>query len=72
MIDIETYSRADLIRVGLYRYVDDPTFTILLFSYKLNDEDVVTYDLTKENLPEKIINAIKSPKIIKEAWNAQF
>lgn len=72
MIDIETYSSADLTKVGLYRYVDDPTFTILLFSYKLNDEDVVTYDLTKENLPEKIINAIKSPKIIKEAWNAQF
>lgn len=72
MIDIETYSSADLTKVGLYRYVDDPTFTILLFSYKLNDEDVVTYDLTKEDLPEKIINAIKSPKIIKEAWNAQF
>ena len=72
MIDIETYSSADLTKVGLYRYVDDPIFTILLFSYKLNDEDVVTYDLTKENLPEKIINAIKSPKIIKEAWNAQF
>lgn len=72
MIDIETYSSADLTKVGLYRYADDPTFTILLFSYKLNDDPVRLFDLTKEQLPGAIIEAIKSPKIIKEAWNAQF
>lgn len=32
-IDIETYSAADLGKVGVYRYSEDPSFEILLFAY---------------------------------------
>ena len=37
-IDIETYSEADISKVGVYRYVDDPTFEILLIAYSFDDD----------------------------------
>ena len=40
-VDIETYSSVDLLKSGVYRYVEAPDFDILLIGYKFDDEDEV-------------------------------
>ena len=71
--DIETFSDVDLIRCGVYKYADSPDFEMLLFAYAADDGDVHIIDIAGgEELPEKIIQAIKSDKVVKTAYNAQF
>ena len=43
-IDIETYSGTP-ITAGVYRYVEDPDFGILLFAYSVDDGAVKVVDL---------------------------
>lgn len=72
-IDIETYSDADLIKCGVYKYADSPNFEILLFAYSVDDGEVKIVDLAGgEQLPAEIVSAIKSDTVIKTAYNAQF
>ena len=72
-IDIETFSDVDLIRCGVYKYADSPDFEMLLFAYAVDDGDVHIIDIAGgEELPEKIIQAIKSDTVVKTAYNAQF
>ena len=55
-IDIETYSSGDLLKTGVYRYAEAPDFSILLFAYAFDDEDIQIVDLASgEALPEKEI-----------------
>lgn len=71
--DIETFSDVDLIRCGVYKYADSPNFEMLLFEYAVDDGDVHIIDIAGgEELPEKIIQAIKSDTVVKTAYNAQF
>ena len=71
--DIETFSDVDLIRCGVYKYADSPNFEMLLFAYAADDGDVHIIDIAGgEELPEKIIQAIKSDTVVKTAYNAQF
>ena len=71
--DIETFSDVDLIRCGVYKYADSPDFEMLLFAYAVDDGDVHIIDIAGgEELPEKIIQAIKSDTVVKTAYNAQF
>lgn len=73
MIDIETYSTVDLIKCGVYRYVEDPAFEILLFAYAYDDDPVTVIDLTAfEDLPEQVLYDLTDPKVIKTAYNASF
>jgi len=71
-IDIETYSSIELKTHGVYKYVEAPDFEILLFSYAFDDGPVQTIDLTKEKLPQFLIDALLDPNIIKSAYNANF
>ncbi len=71
-IDIETYSEADLPKVGVYRYADDPSFDILLFSYAIDGGEVTCIDLTKGKLPQHLVKALLDPRVTKKAYNAQF
>lgn len=72
-IDIETYSDNDLIKGGVYKYVDSPKFEILLFGYAFNDEKVTVIDLKNgEKLPKKVINALMDTSITKTAYNSNF
>lgn len=71
-IDIETYSEVDLRKSGVYRYAEDDTFEILLVAISVDNGSVTVYDLTKEDLPKDIIDAIVSDSIIKWAYNANF
>lgn len=77
-IDIETRSRLDLSKVGVYKYAEN--CEVLLFSYSWNDDciengwqSVETIDLYKgEQLPPDIVSALVDKDIVKRAYNAQF
>ncbi|RDW17063.1 hypothetical protein CWR48_15575 [Oceanobacillus arenosus] len=72
-IDIETYSSVNLLKSGLYKYVQSPDFEILLFAYSVNNGPTEIIDLAQgEELPLKIIYALSDPNITKHAYNAAF
>lgn len=71
-IDIETKSGYDLLKTGIYKYVESPDFAIILFACKVNTGPVYIYDLYNEELPDNIIKALNDPGYIKTAYNANF
>ncbi|WP_421433859.1 DNA polymerase [Streptococcus suis] len=71
-IDIETYCEIDLRKSGVYRYAEDDSFELLLFAVSVNNEPVTVYDLTKEKLPQDILEALVDGSVIKWAFNASF
>lgn len=72
-IDIETYSSNDLPSCGVYRYVEAPDFTILLFAYSIDNAPAVCCDFAMgEELPAEIIDALRDPAVVKTAFNAAF
>lgn len=72
-IDIETYSDVDLTKSGVYAYSDSPNFEILLFAYAFDDEETQIIDLAcGEQLPDRVLQALDDPSVIKTAFNAQF
>lgn len=72
-IDIETYSSNDLVNCGVYKYVEAPDFTILLFAYSVDGGDVQCVDMAHgETLPDEIFAALTDPTITKTAFNAAF
>lgn len=71
-IDIETYSDVDIKKAGIYAYAESTAFTILLFGYKYDDEEVKLIDLTVDSLPQSIILDLYSSAVIKTAYNANF
>lgn len=72
-IDIETYSSVDLIKCGVYSYVDAPDFTILLFAYAFDNENIEIIDIGRgEIIPDTILEALYDTNIIKTAYNANF
>ncbi len=70
-IDVETYCACP-IKYGAQRYVDDTTFEILLFAYSFDDEPVEVIDMTKNPLPERVVDALYNKEITKTAFNAAF
>ena len=72
-IDIETYSSVDLPSSGVYKYVEAPDFTILLFAYSIDNGPVTCVDLAcGETLPEDVLSALTDPSVVKTAFNAAF
>ena len=71
-IDIETYSSFDLRETGVFRYVEAPDFEILLFAYSFDEDDVEVVDLTKDDLPKDVLDALTDKDVLKTAFNAQF
>jgi DNA polymerase len=72
-IDLETYSSVDLAKCGVYAYTQAKDFEILLLAYAFDDEPVEVIDLVSgEEIPDKAINALTNPNIIKSAFNANF
>lgn len=71
-IDIETYSKIDLTKSGVYKYIEDD-FEILLIAYAYDDEEVKIIDLKNgEKIPPKLQDDIFDESIIKTAFNANF
>lgn len=72
-IDIETKSSVDIGKAGLYRYAQSDDFEILLFAYRYGDESVQIVDLSQgEKIPDKIVEDLSNPEILKHAYNAAF
>jgi len=72
-LDIETYSSVDLIKCGVYAYVDSPDFTILLLAYAFDDDETKIVDLAcGEEITDVVISAITDDGVIKTAFNATF
>ena len=73
-VDIETFSTTDLNSAGVYRYVEDPDFEILLLGYAFDDEPAQVVDLTGTQgwIPSGALSALTDPEITKCAWNANF
>ena len=72
-IDIETYSSNDLPSCGVYKYVEAPDFTILLFAYSVDGGPVTVCDFAQgEQLPDDIYQALRDAEVTKTAFNAAF
>ena len=73
--DIETYSDEDIKKAGAFKYIDCPSFEILLLAYAWDDEPVRVLDLTDEDdlaeLPD-ILAGLNDPDTIKVAHNSAF
>lgn len=63
-LDIETFSSADLRKTGVYRYIEEPDFEILLLSYAIDEGEIKTIDLAQgEKVPERLIHALLSDDV---------
>lgn len=71
-IDIETYSETELLTSGVYAYSEDPSFEIMLFGYSFNGTSVTVIDMTRNEVPKFIIEALQDPNVLKTAFNANF
>lgn len=72
-IDVETFSRVSLPECGVYRYVEDEEFQILIFGYSVDGAEVQVVDLAcGEAIPPEVFDAIWDPAVEKHAWNANF
>ena len=72
-LDLETYSDVDLVKCGVYAYVNSPNFEILLMAYCFDNEKVKIIDLAlHEVIPEDVKKAILSDEVMKTAFNANF
>lgn len=72
-IDVETFSGTGVSDVGVYRYVEDPLFDILLLAAQADSGPVRVFDLASgERLPGWLIDALTDPRVLKIAHNANF
>lgn len=74
-LDTETFSATDLRGAGLFRYMEDPAFEILLLPYAWDDDPVRVLDMfdpaDRAVLPE-ILEGLKDPGVVKVAHNSAF
>ena len=70
-LDIETRSDVDLVKRGVYNYVNAP-FSILWLTYAYDYGERVTLDLWNDAIPQQLANDIKDPTVLKVAANATF
>jgi len=72
-LDFETFSDRDIMKTGLYKYVQSPFFNILLTAYAIDDGPVKQIDNAKgEPFTEEFLDALKNPNFTKRAFNAPF
>lgn len=72
-IDIETFCELDLTKVGVYRYVEHPSFEVLMLAWAFDDDPVQLVDFTAgEQLPQDVYEAVRSRTELKSAYNANF
>ena len=71
-IDIETYSSVDIAECGVYKYVESEDFQVLLFAYSVDNTNVKIIDLTRQSLPQEIVNLLYDSNVVKYAHNAVF
>jgi len=72
VLDLETYSSADLTKTGVFKYVEAPDFEILLMSYAADGEPVQIWDFTRDGTPPWLAELLVDPNVTKVAHNCQF
>ncbi len=72
ILDIETYSSADLSRTGAAKYAEAEDFEILLMSYAFDGEPVQLWDFTHDGTPSWLRDVLLDPGTLKVAWNMAF
>lgn len=72
VLDLETFSSADLPRGGVKKYTEAPDFEILLMSYAWDGGPVQLWDFTQSGPPDWLAPALLDPAITKIAWNVSF
>jgi len=70
-LDFETYCDLDIKKTGHYRYCYDQSFDIMCFAYAIDDEPVVVVDLSCEEVPTELLEAMWGDHVI-VAHNASF
>lgn len=77
-VDLETFSATDITN-GVYRYVEDPEFRILLIGYKVDNGDEHVIDLTDPLQTSyatpgllEFQTLLLDPDTVKTAYNANF
>ena len=75
MVDLETYSSADISKAGAFKYAESDDFEILLLAYAWDDGSVRVLDLTDpfrhDELPD-IVAGLLDPNVVKVAHNSAF
>lgn len=60
-LDTETYSEAELKKVGSYRYSEDPSTEIMICTYAFDEGKVQTYDATTGTpIPRDLLRALRN------------
>ena len=75
MVDLETFSSADLAKGGLHKYVESPDFEILLLAYAWDDgpvEVVRLSDVDTYHEMQGIVAGLLDPDTVKVAHNSAF
>lgn len=70
-VDLETFSATKLRKAGVYRYVEDPLFEVLMAGYALDDEPV-RIAIGEDEIVQDVLPLILDPNILKVAHNAGF
>ncbi len=71
--DFETFSEADLRKVGGSRYARHPTTEVLMLSVTLESGETLQWVPAEgERIPERMLAMLLDPTTKKAAWNARF
>ena len=74
-VDFETRSSAELggtKSVGLYNYATDPSTSVLMLAWCFDDEPVEVWQPHLGNMPDRLVEGLKNPKIELAAFNSSF
>lgn len=74
-LDIETYCELDLMDVGVYKYVEHPSFEILMIGYSYDDgpkEIIDLYEQDNSQRLKRLVRHLQDPEYLKKAFNANF
>lgn len=72
-LDFETYSETDIKSAGAFKYMEDPSFEILLMAYAFDDDVVELVDFASGGTwPRGFLEMLQDPFTLKIAHNAAF
>lgn len=71
-LDFETYCDLDLKKVGIYRYVRDPSFKVLCAAWTENGHPRTHMSANRRELPQRLTNLLHDPTVRIHAWNSAF
>ena len=72
-LDFETRSTVDIAKCGSFKYIEDPSFDVLLLAYAWDDEPVKLVDFAQgETWPEDFLQGLRDPDVTCIAHNCAF